>query len=287
LLISSLFGKRSIQTVHGIYRNENATIPRESIGIGHRVRFALKNALESFYLTRIRNLIAITRQIEEMVVRDAKSSVRVFRINNAIDASFFSDTAVRTRGDRINLLFVAAITPRKGLHVLIGAFRELLQEFPNLHLKVVGTWDWAPEYVSEQRVACADLERDGAVEFTGSVSTEQILMEFRSADIFVLPSLSESAPMVIAQAMAAGLPIVATKVGGIPEMIDDNVNGLLVPANSQDALYQVLARLIRSSELRERLGAKAREMADMRYNPLSVATATRKAYLDTITSQRR
>ena len=82
------------------------------------------------------------------------------------------------------------------------------------------------------------------------------------ADIFVLPSRSEAFPNAVLEAMAAGLPIVASAVGGIPELIDDNSNGLLVPAGDSEALAERLCRLMADEPLAARLGAAARAKAE-------------------------
>lgn len=173
---------------------------------------------------------------------------------------------------------MAAITPRKGLEFLIGAFRRLAAGEPNLRLSVVGTWDWAPDYVAKQRNACADLITKGQVVFTGPVSRADLVAAFGRADLFVLPSLAESAPMVISQAMCAGLPVVSTRVGGIPEMITEGQTGWLVPPADEAALERAMRRLIADPELRMRLGKNARSTAMERYHPLSVARATRDFY---------
>lgn len=286
LILSLLLGKRNIQTVHGLYRNEQAAIPKDQQTALIRIKFAVKLALERFYLRRIRNLIAITSQIVQVMRDEGNHAVRVFNINNAIDRAFF-DAAERKRSstqtkDEINILFVAAITPRKGLHILIEAFKRLAPTHPKLRLTVVGIWDWAPEYVQEQSAACHDLQAEGRVVFTGGVGRERLIKAFEEADIFVLPSFAESAPMVISQAMCVGLPIVTTQVGGIPEMIEQGVTGILLEPGNVEALSAELARLAENPDIRQRLSAAAREVGFNRYHPESIARATAAAYHEVI-----
>jgi glycosyltransferase involved in cell wall biosynthesis len=284
LLLSLWSGRPSVQTIHGIYRNELATISQDQLSPLRRLRHWLKVAVEKYYLRRIRNLIAITKQITTYIAESGNSNVRIRHINNCIDEAFFSfaqpaQTAVR------EILFVAAITPRKGLEFLIGAFRRLAATDPALRLSVAGTWDWAPDYVAQQREACADLIARGQVVFTGPLSRGDLVAAFGRANLFVLPSLAESAPMVISQAMCMGLPVISTLVGGIPEMISQDDTGLLVPPADEVALEQAIRRMISDPELRARLGRNARSAALERYHPLSIARATRDFYDEIIQIQ--
>jgi glycosyltransferase involved in cell wall biosynthesis len=217
---------------------------------------------------------------------EGNQAVRVFKINNAVDRAFFDlakkRLAVAPTRDSINILFVAAITPRKGLHVLVEAFKRLAPKYPNIQLTVVGIWDWAPEYVQEQSAACRELQTEGRVVFTGGVGRERLMQAFDEADIFVLPSFAESAPMVISQAMCVGLPIVTTRVGGIPEMINHGVTGLMLEAGDVEALTAELACLIESPAARRELATAARLVGFQRYHPESIARATAAAYYEVI-----
>jgi len=286
LILSLLLGKRNIQTVHGLYRNEQAAIPKDQQSTAVRLKFAVKLALERWYLRRIRNLIAITGQIVQVMGDEGNHAVRVFNINNAIDRAFFDLAKKRLSaaptGNSINILFVAAITQRKGLHVLVEAFKRLAPKYPNIQLTVVGIWDWAPEYVQEQLAACGELQTKGRVVFTGGVGRERLIQAFDEADIFVLPSFSESAPMVISQAMCVGMPILTTRVGGIPEMIEQGVTGVMLEAGDVDALTAELARLIENPAARQQLATAARKVGFQRYHPESIARSTAAAYNEVI-----
>jgi glycosyltransferase involved in cell wall biosynthesis len=286
LFLSLFLGKCNVQTVHGLYRNEQAAIPKDQQSAIVRLKFAVKLVLERWYLRQIRNLIAITSQIVQVMTDEGNQDVRVFNINNAIDRAFFDLAEKRifaaASRDSINILFVAAITPRKGLHVLVEAFKRLEQRHPNIQLTVVGIWDWAPDYVQEQSAACRELQAKGRVVFTGGLGRERLIQAFDEADIFVLPSFSESAPMVISQAMCVGLPIVTTRVGGIPEMIEQGLTGVMLEPGDVDALTVELARLIENPAARQQLATAAREVGFTRYHPESIARATAAAYHEVI-----
>jgi len=283
LVLSIFQSKKNIQTIHGIYRNELSVIPKDALRIIDRFRFFFKLKLENFYLKRIRNVISITSQIQDVLRVEGRSDIQFFRINNAIDGAFFEvgrrrQGALNRDEQMVKMLFVAAITPRKGLHHLVNAFRRLTEAHAHVSLTVVGIWDWAPEYVADLRANCADLIERGRVDFTGGVSRERLIAEFEAADILVLPSLAESAPMVISQAMCAGLTIVASAVGGIPEMIEDGVTGRLVPAGDEDGLFTVLNALTEDASSRKRMAEAARAVGFERYHASSIARATAAAY---------
>ena len=286
LLLSLFLGRKSVQTIHGIYRNEQMAIPRSDQSALTKLKFFCKIKLENYYLRKLKNVIAITNEIVGLLKSEGNTMVKIFNINNAIDIAFFDEARSkfnlslknRDSDKSIKLLFVAAITPRKGLHILIQSFKRIAAQHPNVHLTVAGIWDWAPEYVQGQISSCSDLISSGRVEFTGGIERDHLIDLFMSSDIFVLPSLAESAPMVISQALCAGLPVISTYVGGIPEMVENGVTGLLVGPDNELALEGALTLLIESANLRDEMGKAAKAVGFFRYHPESIAAATLSAY---------
>lgn len=280
ILLSQNFGIRNIQTIHGIYRNEQAALSLKGVSLGRRIRMRLNEAVERHYLRRAKNVVTLTSEIRRLVTEATSGAARLFPSYVAIDAGFFraAGQSARALDDPFVILFVAAITPRKGLHFLIDAFERLCTDFPGVQLRVVGMWDWAPEYVASLQQKHRELIDSSRLVFTGSVRRDELIKEYEGADAFVLPSLSESAPAVVSQAMCMGIPLVATRVGGIPEMVDHENTGLLVePANVAD-LESSLRLLLSDTVLRNRLGEAARGVALTRYSPRAVAAATLAAY---------
>jgi glycosyltransferase involved in cell wall biosynthesis len=174
------------------------------------------------------------------------------------------------------------VIERKGVLPLIRAFHRVHQQMPESRLRVAGSEIVEAEYAR----ACRDLARSlglgEAVAFLGQVTTEEILAEYARCATFVLPSFQETAPVAIEEAMAAGVPCVATRVGGIPWMIEDGVTGQTVPAPSSaagnpgqiaDALLQVLLAA-RAGEM----GKEARRRARTRFRAEVVARRTREVY---------
>jgi glycosyltransferase involved in cell wall biosynthesis len=160
----------------------------------------------------------------------------------------------------VKLLFVGRVNPVKGLQYLLDAC-ALLGE-TKYSLTIIGDTMAVPQYFSKIKKQIESLGLGGHVEFTGRIdSAPALLQRYREADVLVLPSLWETSPSVLVEAMCAGLPIVSTAVGGTPEYVKDGVNGILVPSRSPKAIAKALGKIIRDPELRERLGRAGHKLS--------------------------
>jgi len=150
------------------------------------------------------------------------------------------------------ILFVGALSPYKGPGILLSALPEILTSVPNAILILVGDGPLKETLERETK----KLGLDGRVLFPGFVeSTYQKALFYYSADVFVLPSTTtqESFGIVNLEAMACGLPIVASRIGGIPSVVKDGECGLLVPAKDPPALAEAVIRLLQNEGLRSRM----------------------------------
>jgi glycosyltransferase involved in cell wall biosynthesis len=147
---------------------------------------------------------------------------------------------------------VARLAPVKNHALLLRAWKQVLETVPNAVLLVVGNGSTEPA----TRALADELGLGDAVRFVGfRLDVAEILA---SLDVFVLSSLSEGLSLTLLEAMAAGLPIVATRVGGNPEVVQDGDTGLLVPSGDPPALARALARLLLDAELRVQMGESGR-----------------------------
>jgi len=147
---------------------------------------------------------------------------------------------------------VGRLHPQKDFATLLKAMVCVRDRLPDAHLLLVGDGDLKPELVSQAR----SLELAQTVTFAGHRTD---IPEILSAvDLLVLPSLWEGLPNALLEAMAAGLPVVATAVGGTPEVVVDGVTGFLVPPRDPQALADAILRLLRNPELRQRMGEAGR-----------------------------
>jgi len=159
-------------------------------------------------------------------------------ITNGVDTGSFRYNGVRTPHSPRRLVCVARLVGRKGLEELLGALALLKAE--DTELTLVGEGSMRP-LLEQQAKALGIAHR---VTFAGVVGANEVGECYRQADCFVLPSLSESFSMALLEAMASGLPVVASRVGGIPELVEDGVNGKLVEPGSALALAQGLDSLL-------------------------------------------
>lgn len=171
-----------------------------------------------------------------------------------IDASKFIPRPNRSVSSQPRLLCVGRLSPEKGQGLLLEAVAALRAEGRPLHLKLVGD---GPDRPWLERRA-AELGLSSTVEFAGWVDPTQIRAIYNEAEVFVLPSLAEGVPVVLMEAMAMQLPCVAPRIGGIPELIEDGVDGILFAGGDIDDLTQQLRSLIEFPELCAQLAKRAR-----------------------------
>jgi glycosyltransferase involved in cell wall biosynthesis len=148
---------------------------------------------------------------------------------------------------------VLAFAGRLGPQKSFGTALEALARVPEVTLVVAG--DGPDRRALEQR--SRELGLDGRVRFLGSVPRERVLRLFRAADASLLPSAWENFPHTVVEALAVGCPVIATSVGGVPEVVRDGENGLLVPARDPEALAAAIERFVGDEDLRARLAATA------------------------------
>jgi colanic acid/amylovoran biosynthesis glycosyltransferase len=174
------------------------------------------------------------------------------------------------------ILCVGRLVPAKGQHVLIQAFDRLAKEGQNVTLRVVGD---GPDRQSLQ----AMVERLGLtdrVHFEGAVNQDRIQQFYRQADVFVLASFAEGVPVVLMEAMAIQVPCITTRITGIPELIRDGIDGLLVTPSDVEELCNAIKRLIREPVLCRKLGEAGRQRVlacyDLRANVERLAAVFRR-----------
>lgn len=156
------------------------------------------------------------------------------------------------RGKR--LIFVGRLAAVKGVPVLIEAFERLAARHPEARLEIVG--DGPERARAEARVAERGL--GSAVSFLGYQSADAVSELLGRADCLVLPSFAEGVPVVLMEAMASGLPVVASRVAGVQELVEDGVSGFTVPAGDVETLVARLDQLLSDPDLCDRMGAAGR-----------------------------
>jgi glycosyltransferase involved in cell wall biosynthesis len=159
------------------------------------------------------------------------------------------------RGDGVRLLFLGTVTREKGVEELLLAVQRVIPG-RTVTLDLVGDGAYAAE-----AKASLPTELHGRIRFRGGLVGEELEKALREADVLVLPSWAEGLPNAMIEAMASGLAVVTTPVGGIPDYVTDQQEALLVPPQDVDALAEALARLAEDDDLRERLGRNGHALA--------------------------
>lgn len=190
-------------------------------------------------------VIALSRGLANLAHQSAPN-IPMKVIYNGIDTCIFRPVKVNNNG-RISLITVSRLLQRKGIHFLIEALHRMKRD--DLNLLIVGKGNYE-EALKEQAYR---LNLQDKITFYGYCPNENLPYLYAQADIFVLPSLTESFGIVFAEAMACGLPIIGTTVGGIPEVVIDRENGILVPPRDVEALLQAIRQLSDNSQLRAKM----------------------------------
>lgn len=171
---------------------------------------------------------------------------------------------------------VALFRPRKGLEVLLDALAKLRREGSSIRLRAVGGFE-TPEYEQQIKRLTDQLGLVDAVEWTGF--TDDVDREFAQMDLFVLPSLfGEGLPMVVLEAMAAGVPVVATRVEGVPEAIRDRRDGLLAEPGDPFSLAQAIAQVVQGEVDWSALRASGLERHADAFSEHSMAAGVAEVY---------
>ena len=201
-------------------------------------------------------------------------------ITNGVSPTMFHPAPGDHTHERLRLLSVARLVNRKGLQDLIRAMAH--PRLSACELKIVG----------EGRLQSglkALARRSGVtdrVDFAGRLHGDSLARCYRRADCFVLPSLAESFSMALLEAMASGLPVVAARTGGIPEIVEDGVNGRLVTPGNAEALAEGLAWMLESKKRRQRIGRANREKVCAGYSwSRIVETYAQRCYLPAVAGE--
>jgi L-malate glycosyltransferase len=220
-------------------------------------------------------IVANSRAAADRLRAERVPARKITVIPNGLDFGTVKPHSRRARLRKV--IVVANLRPEKGHDVLLDAAVEVLRRFPDAHIECVGSGP-----LLESLIARADARAMlHAVTFLGQ--RDDVPARLADADLFVLPSRSEAFPNAVLEAMAAGLPIVASGVGGILELIDDDRTGLLVPAGEPQPLADRICRLMADPALAARLGDAAREETRARYAFDRMVAAFERLYLSELT----
>ncbi len=274
---SSCISAPVVVTVHGI--NEEDMLYRGRHRNWRKMIWPIVHLLEQRKRSRIENLIVISPYVRKVL---GPSFVgRSWAIENPVREDFFT-MAAQPQVHRI--LFAGVVSPRKNVHRLIQAVAVLRSELPDITLKIAG--DQADKsYAAFCQSEVSRLQLQETVAFTGCLTVAEMQEQLQHAHVLALTSLQETAPLSVEEAMAVGIPVVASNVGGMPSLIKDGETGFLVDPLDTDSIVQGLqsAMLLNLDQVR----TASRAIAHKRFRGKAVATKTVAVYKEVLNTALR
>jgi glycosyltransferase involved in cell wall biosynthesis len=220
-------------------------------------------AVQKWVTKRADRVIVPSDYMRRTLIRWGVEPARVSVIPNAVEPTSAPSQPSREQArrrleiDGPAILGVGRLIPLKGYRQLIDMMPNLLARFPSLTLNIVGS---GPEETRLRR-RIRELGLETSVRLVGCLEFEQVVEYYRASDLYALPSEHEAFPHVLLEAMREGLVPVAYSVGGVPEIIDHGVNGMLVSVNEPDAFKDTVLELLENPEPRREMGRRAEKRA--------------------------
>lgn len=258
----------AVITIHGIQVQEAAYLS----GLRRRFRTKLQGWMSNHYCIRnASHTIMISRYVADFF-GDSLSGKR-YLIPNPVDDCFFNVIRQEKPG---RILFLGRLYALKGVSDLVSAVSRLAGvDKPELIL--AGSLA-DRKYVDDLKAQIGRLKLNDSVHFCGILRTEELLSELSKCSCLVLPSYQETAPMAIQEAMAAGVPVIASNICGIPYQVEHNETGFLFSPGNIDELTYYLKTLLASTSKREEFALAAKRRAVQEYRATSVAQKTLDVY---------
>ena len=282
---------------HFLFRLSGAWRHRAWVAFHHgytstdaKVRFY--NHLDRWSLRAAHRVITVSHAFARDLKAIGVPEQRIRVLHNSIAPNWFDSVRgqekkfwreqLGLRDDERVILAVGRFSKEKALDDLVTAFAQLLRAQPQIKARLVLVGD-GPERGPVQQLS-AELGAQEYILFAGQVSDPRPY--YAAADVLAMPSLSEGSPLALLEAMAAGLPIVATEVGGVPEMVHHQQNALLVAPRQPAALAQAMQQLLNDTDLAQRLGAAAQNTVASRFTPEAHRAARMEFYRELLANSR-
>jgi glycosyltransferase involved in cell wall biosynthesis len=226
---------------------------------GLSARRLASRALDRCTFARVDSVGAVSSHVaDRLCARFGLDRARARVIHNGVDVARFRPAAGPRGSGPPTFVTVAYLIPDKGIDVLLRAFARA--RVGGARLRIVGDGPVMPDL----QVLARELGLGGRVLFVGL--RNDVPDQLRQADVFVHPTFRDGLPNAPAEAMACGLPVIASRAGGVPELVEDGASGLLVPPGDVDALAAAIERLAGDGALRAALGESARERVVDRFS---------------------
>jgi len=265
-----------IVTIHGVevYSKEMRATNHFS-GFKGLYRYLFLHLINKSSIRKADAIVSIAGNYVEQIVGEELVNKKIFHIPNPVDEIFFEQASIPEINNRI--LFVGSVIERKNLLTLFRALFLVQKFIPDVNLKIAGPivdksyFNQLLELIKETNVV-------NHIDFLGQLDQKSLIEEYDECCCFVLPSIQETAPMVVAQAMAKAKPVIASKVAGIPWMIGNDGAGILIDPRNENQLADSIMLLLNNPQKRQVIGRAAKERALKLFSPQSVIKQTIQVY---------
>lgn len=261
-------GYPNVLTIHG-----NMRVHAKRGENKGKAYYRLAAFLEGIALRRTHGVVSISRYTEDFVKPQAK---RTWLLPNAADSRYFD--AIHEPSDPPTVLFVGGLDERKNPIGFIKACAPLFVD-SGWKFRLCGTGAKGSPYVAELEALAV---QHPWIELAGWKSREELLREMEQASLLVLPTFEDNCPMVVLEAMAVGLPVVASRVGGIPDLITDGKTGMMFDPSAPETILAVTKRIMEQPEMRHEIAAAARSEAQRSFHPRVVAEEHLRIYREVL-----
>lgn len=251
-----------ISTIHSVWTNEYNSIkdrPIRSLNINDfSIRLFAKSfsTYDQILFDIAKKLICVSNAVRKEVLQKYhidKGKLTV--IPNAVDHHRF--VPLKQGEDEETILYVGRLASVKGLDMLIYASKYVLKQEPQVVFKIVGGGN-----IQYYEKLARKLQVDNSFNFIGGLDHHELHTIYQNSSVFVLPSFYEGLPTTILEAMSCGMPVVATDIPGISEVVRDKETGLLVPPKDPKALADAIIKLLKDEELRRKMGEAGRKRVE-------------------------
>lgn len=268
LFVSKILGKKFFIRIAGDYAWEQSI---QRFGISdtiddfqnkkYTMNVEFLRSVQKFVVGHADTVITPSIYFRDLVSRWNKKQKRVFHIYNGIEFPILDKSKDIARGrlfisnDTVLVVSSGRLVPWKGFFTLIDVIGDLLRDIPNCKLYIIGD---GPDRSALKRYI-VDKGLGSIVILTGSVSRSEIFSYLIASDVFALNTSFESFSFQIVEAMYAGIPVVSTNIGNIPEIVEDNNSGILVKPNDREALKASILKILDDSDFRKKITMVAKQ----------------------------
>ena len=276
LLLS--YAKKNIPLVYTVHDNPPYSCQYSSLQETF-IRHTAANFIDSKTWRHADHIIAVSKALKDEIMERKVPNDKISVISNGIGDEFLKESNVKKSSAILqekygitghHCLYVGRLIPRKGLDYLLYALKKV----SDVQCAIVGDGPQREHLLSLTRT----LELQDRVVFTGYVPKEDLKHFYAAADFFVLPSLAEGLPLVVLEALATGTPIIASKVAGIPDIIQEGYNGLIVPPKDVELLAVAIQKLAYTPDIQKKMGAHARQTVNQEFSWKSIAKEVLRVY---------